>query len=95
MDLFLETPQQQAERMLRQQQRLMEMQMQGVVTQPVAQNAAPEMVSAPSPERDSVRRDAGAEELAVDMDRSRRRRLPHRSAGPVQRRRPGRSGCSR
>ena len=29
MDLFLETPQQQAERMLRQQQRLMEMQMQG------------------------------------------------------------------
>lgn len=30
MDLFLETPQQQAERMLRQQQRLMEMKMQGV-----------------------------------------------------------------
>ena len=29
MDLFLETPQQQAERMLRQQQRLIEMQMQG------------------------------------------------------------------
>ena len=29
MDLFLETPQQQAERMLRQQQRLMEMQMRG------------------------------------------------------------------
>lgn len=34
MDLFLETPQQQAERMLRQQQRLMEMQMQGVAAQP-------------------------------------------------------------
>ena len=50
MDLFLETPQQQAERMLRQQQRLMEMQMQGAVTQPVAQNAAPEMASAPAPE---------------------------------------------
>lgn len=30
MDLFLETPQQQAERMLRQQRRLIEMQMQGV-----------------------------------------------------------------
>ncbi len=42
MDLFLETPQQQAERMLRQQQfRLMEMQMQGVVAQPPAQNATP------------------------------------------------------
>ena len=34
MDLFLETPQQQAERMLRQQQRLMEMQMQGAAAQP-------------------------------------------------------------
>ena len=33
MDLFLETPQQQAERMLHQQQRLMEMQMQGVAAQ--------------------------------------------------------------
>ena len=41
MDLFLETPQQQAERMLRQQQRLMEMQMQGAAVQPPAQNAAP------------------------------------------------------
>ncbi len=41
MDLFLEHPQQQAERMLRQQQRLMEMQMQGVVAQPPAQNATP------------------------------------------------------
>lgn len=40
MDLFLETPQQQAERMLRQQQRLMEMQMQGAAVQPPAQNAA-------------------------------------------------------
>ena len=37
MDLFLETPQQQAERMLRQQQRLMEMQMQGAAAQPPAQ----------------------------------------------------------
>ena len=41
MDLFLETPQQQAERMLRQQQRLMEMQMQGAAAQPPAQNATP------------------------------------------------------
>lgn len=41
MDLFLETPQQQAERMLRQQQRLMEMQMQGVTAQPPVQNATP------------------------------------------------------
>lgn len=41
MDLFLETPQQQAERMLRQQQRLMEMQMQGVAAQPPAQTLRP------------------------------------------------------
>lgn len=41
MDLFLETPQQQAERMLRQQQRLMEMQMQGAAAQPFAQNVSP------------------------------------------------------
>lgn len=41
MDLFLETPQQQAERMLRQQQRLMEMQMAGGGAQPPAQNATP------------------------------------------------------
>ena len=41
MDLFLETPQQQAERMLRQQQRLMEMQMQGAAAQPFAQMSCP------------------------------------------------------
>ena len=78
MDLFLETPQQQAERMLRQQQRLMEMQMQGVVTQPVAQNAAPEMASAPAPEAYSVQQDSYAQELAFDKHRARRRRLGQR-----------------
>ena len=46
MDLFLETPRQQAERMLRQQQRLMEMQMQGAAVQPPVQNAAPAVSSA-------------------------------------------------
>ena len=75
MDLFLETPQQQAERMLRQQQRLMEMQMQGAATQPVAQNAAPEMASAPAPETYSVQQDSYAQELAFDKRRARRRRL--------------------
>lgn len=78
MDLFLETPQQQAERMLRQQQRLMEMQMQGVATQPVAQNAAPEAVSAPAPETYSVQQDSYAQELAFDKRRARRRRLGQR-----------------
>ena len=78
MDLFLETPQQQAERMLRQQQRLMEMQMQGVVTQPVAQNAAPEMASASAPEAYSVQQDSYAQELAFDKHRARRRRLGQR-----------------
>ena len=46
MDLFLETPRQQAERMLRQQQRLMEMQMQGAAVQPPAQTAASAVSSA-------------------------------------------------
>lgn len=78
MDLFLETPQQQAERMLRQQQRLMEMQMQGVATQPVAQNAAPEMASAPTPETYSVQQDSYAQELAFDKRRAHRRRLGQR-----------------
>lgn len=78
MDLFLETPQQQAERMLRQQQRLMEMQMQGAVTQPVAQNAAPEMAPAPAPETYSVQQDSYAQELAFDKRRARRRRLGQR-----------------
>ncbi len=78
MDLFLETPQQQAERMLRQQQRLMEMQMQGAVTQPVAQNAAPEVASAPAPETYSVQQDSYAQELAFDKHRARRRRLGQR-----------------
>ena len=49
MDLFLETPQQQAERMLRQQQRLMEMQMQGAAVQPFAQNVVPAAVPAAVP----------------------------------------------
>lgn len=78
MDLFLETPQQQAERMLRQQQRLMEMQMQEAVTQPVAQNAAPEVASAPAPETYSVQQDSYAQELAFDKRRARRRRLGQR-----------------
>lgn len=41
MDLFLETPQQQAERMLRQQQRLIEMQMQGVANQAPCKMSCP------------------------------------------------------
>lgn len=49
MDLFLETPQQQAERMLRQQQRLMEMQMQGVANQAPVQNVVPAAVPAAVP----------------------------------------------
>ena len=78
MDLFLETPQQQAERMLRQQQRLMEMQMQGVTAQPVAQNAAPEPASAPAPETYSVQQDSYAQELAFDKRRARHRRMGQR-----------------
>ncbi len=78
MDLFLETPQQQAERMLRQQQRLMEMQMQGAAAQPFAQNAAPEVASAPAPETYSVQQDSYAQELAFDKRRARRRRLGQR-----------------
>ena len=79
MDLFLETPQQQAERMLRQQQRLMEMQMQGAVARPFAQNAAPVVASAPSagcgpaPEAYSVQQDSYAQELAFDKRRARHR----------------------
>lgn len=81
MDLFLETPQQQAERMLRQQQRLMEMQMQGAVAQPFAQNAALAAVPAAVPGRESapeaysVQQDSYAQELAFDKRRARRRRL--------------------
>lgn len=78
MDLFLETPQQQAERMLRQQQQLMEMQMQGAAAQPIAQNTAPEMASAPAPETYSVQQDSYAQELAFDKRRARRRRLGQR-----------------
>lgn len=78
MDLFLETPQQQAERMLRQQQRLMEMQMQGVTAQPVSQNAAPEAASAPAPETYSMQQDSYAQELAFDKRRARRRRVGQR-----------------
>ena len=80
MDLFLETPQQQAERMLRQQQRLMEMQMQGVAVQPRAQNAASPVSPAggSAPENYSVQQDSYAQELAFDKRRSRRRRWGQR-----------------
>lgn len=76
MDLFLETPQQQAERMLRQQQRLMEMQMRGAAAQPPAQNATPAGESAP--EAYSVQQDSYAQELAFDKRRARRRRVGQR-----------------
>ena len=76
MDLFLETPQQQAERMLRQQQRLMEMQMQGVAVQPPAQNAAP--AGGAGLEAYSVQQDSYAQELAFDKRRARRRRWAQR-----------------
>lgn len=80
MDLFLETPQQQAERMLRQQQRLMEMQMQGVAAQPPAQNAAPAVSPAggAAPENYSVQQDSYVQELAFDRHRARRRRWVQR-----------------
>ena len=80
MDLFLETPQQQAERMLRQQQRLMEMQMQGAAVQPPAQNAAPavSLAGGSVPENYSVQQDSYAQELAFDKRRARRRRLGQR-----------------
>ena len=80
MDLFLETPQQQAERMLRQQQRLMEMQMQGVAAQPPAQNATPAVSPAgvAAPEAYSVQQDSYAQELAFDKRRARRRRWAQR-----------------
>ena len=76
MDLFLETPRQQAERMLRQQQRLMEMQMQGAAVQPPVQNAAPAVSSADEvdPGAYSVQQDSYAQELAFDKRRARRRR---------------------
>ena len=75
MDLFLETPQQQAERMLRQQQRLMEMQMQGAAVQPPAQNAAPavSLAGGSVPENYSVQQDSYAQELAFDKRRARHR----------------------
>ena len=75
MDLFLETPQQQAERMLRQQQRLMEMQMQGAAAQPPAQNATPVVSPAgeSAPEAYSVQQDSYAQER-----RARRRRVGQR-----------------
>lgn len=76
MDLFLETPQQQAERMLRQQQRLMEMQMQGAAVRSPAQNAAPAGEAAP--EAYSVQQDSYAQELAFDRRRARRRRWAQR-----------------
>ena len=79
MDLFLETPQQQAERMLRQQQRLMEIQMQGAAVQPFAQNVVPAAVPAAvpgcesAPEAYSVQQDSYAQELAFDKRRARHR----------------------
>ena len=79
MDLFLETPQQQAERMLRQQQRLMEMQMQGTAAQSFAQNVVPAAAPAAvlgcesAPEAYSVQQDSYAQELAFDKRRARRR----------------------
>ena len=80
MDLFLETPQQQAERMLRQQQRLIEMQMQGVVVQPPAQNATPavSLAGGSAPENYSVQQDSYAQELAFDKRRTRHRRVGQR-----------------
>lgn len=80
MDLFLETPRQQAERMLRQQQRLMEMQMQGAAVQPPAQNAVPAVSSAGEvdPGAYSVQQDSYAQELAFDKRRARRRRWVQR-----------------
>ena len=84
MDLFLETPQQQAERMLRQQQRLMEMQMQGATAQPFAQNVVPAAVPAAvpgcesAPEAYSLQQDSYAQELAFDKRRARRRRVGQR-----------------
>lgn len=84
MDLFLETPQQQAERMLRQQQRLMEMQMQGAAAQPFAQNVVPAAVPAAvpgcesAPEAYSVQQDSYAQELAFDKRRARHRRWAQR-----------------
>ena len=82
MDLFLETPQQQAERMLRQQQRLMEMQMQGAAVQPFAQNVTSAAVlrlrAESAPENYSVQQDSYAQELAFDKRRTRRRRVGQR-----------------
>ena len=81
MDLFLETPQQQAERMLRQQRRLIEMQMQGVANQAPVQNVVPAAVPAAvpgcesAPEAYSVQQDSYAQELAFDKRRARRRCL--------------------
>ena len=90
MDLFLETPQQQAERILRQQQRLMEMQSQGAPAQIFAQSATPAAAPAaalgrdsargnePASEAYSVQQDTYAKELAFDKHRARRRRLGQR-----------------
>ncbi len=90
MDLFLETPQQQAERMLRQQQRLMEMQAQGASAQIFAQGASPTATpmaatergsvheGEPASEAYSVQQDSYAQELAFDKRRARRRRLGQR-----------------
>ena len=90
MDLFLETPQQQAERILRQQQQLMEMQSQGAPAQIFAQGAAPAAApvaafghestrgSEPASEAYSVQQDSYAQELAFDKRRARRRRLGQR-----------------
>lgn len=90
MDLFLETPQQQAERILRQQQQLMEMQSQGAPAQIFAQGAAPAAApvaafghestrgSEPASEAYSVQQDSYAQELAFDKRRAHRRRWSQR-----------------
>ena len=90
MDLFLETPQQQAERILRQQQQLMEMQSQGAPAQIFAQSvvsaAAPAAAIGHEPAREgelaseaySVQQDSYAQELAFDKRRARRRRFGQR-----------------
>lgn len=80
MDLFLETPQRQAERMLRQQQQLIEMQTKRADVQPSASDVS--STAAPMSESDpgtySVQQDSYAQELAFDKRRARRRRWAQR-----------------
>ena len=84
MVLFLATPPRHGARMRLQQQRLMEMQMQGAAAQPFAQNVVPAAVPAAvpgcdsAPEAYSVQQDSYAQELAFDKRRARRRRWAQR-----------------